>query len=212
MKLVDRTISDVLEITASGAPAPGGGSIAALTGALGAALVGMVASLTVGRKMYADYDQLMIESIDRAEKLRLQLADIIDRDTEAFKSVTAVFAMPKETDEEKNKRSAAMQTALKSCVMTPVEIMECALSAIELAHEMQGKFNPNTASDLGVAVLSLKAAVKGAWLNVLINLGGIKDTAFAAEYKKRGESIIKKALPPADKIYNDVLQSFYYDF
>jgi len=207
MKLVDSTISDVLDITASDAPAPGGGSIAALTGALGAALVGMVASITVGRKMYADHEQLMTDSIDKAEKLRLRLSDIIDRDAEAFKSVSAVFAMPKETDEEKNKRSAAMQTALKSCVMTPIEIMECALCAIELAYEMQGKFNSNAASDLGVAVLSLKAAVKGAWLNVLINLSGIKDTAFVAEYKKRGETILEKALPPADDIYNDVLHS-----
>ena len=72
---------------------------------------------------------------------------------------------------------------------------------------MQGKFNSNAASDLGVAVLSLKAAVKGAWLNVLINLSGIKDTAFVAEYKKRGETILEKALPPADDIYNDVLHS-----
>ena len=207
MKLIDSAISDVLEITASDAPAPGGGSIAALTGALGAALVGMVASLTIGRKMYADHEQLMIDSAKKAEELRLQLADIIDRDAEAFKSVSAVFAMPKETDEEKNKRGAAMQTALKSCVMTPIDIMECAFGAIEIASEMQGKFNSNAASDLGVAVLSLKAAIKGAWLNVLINLSGIKETAFVTEYKKRGEAILEKALPPVDDIYNDVFQS-----
>ncbi|MDR0511520.1 MAG: cyclodeaminase/cyclohydrolase family protein [Treponema sp.] len=205
MKLANKTIIDFTEVLASSEPAPGGGSTAALEGALAASLVEMVTGLTIGKKKYAEHDDLMKEIGLQAAKLRAELTDVIDRDTEAFNGVSAVFAMPKETDEEKSLRSDAMQQALKACTLTPFEMMQCALAVLELAEKMLGKFNSSAASDLGVAALSAKAAAQGAWLNILINIGGIKDEAFTGKYRGGGEAILAKALPLADKIYAHVL-------
>ena len=205
MKLVDISIENFSDKLASDSPAPGGGSTAALEGALGASLIGMVASLTIGRKNYAEFEPLMIDVVKRAEGLRIKMLDIIDRDTEAFNLVSAVFAMPKDTDEQKAARSSAMQTALKACTLTPFEMIDNSLKALELAKEIVGKYNTNAASDLGVAALSLKACAQGAWLNMLINFGGIHDEAFVAEYKNSGCEFLVRAAELADDIYDGVL-------
>lgn len=207
MKLVDLTVTSFVDLMASDAPAPGGGSTAALEGALGTALTAMVCALTQGKKKYADYAQLTAEAGAKANTLKAQYVDVIDRDTEAFNAVSAVFAMPKNTDEEKAARSAAMQEALKGCTKTPFEMMELACEALELANSIVGRSNASAASDLGCAALSLKAAIQGAWLNVLINIGGIKDEVFALEYRKKGEALLERALPMADSIYQEVLSS-----
>ena len=207
MKLTDMTLTAFSDLLASDAPAPGGGSAAALGGALGTALTGMVASLTVGKKKYAEHEELMQEIIAGAEEVRRQFVDVIDRDTEAFNGVSAVFTMPKDTDEQKAARKQAMQQALQACTLTPFEMMCCALSALELTGRALGKSNINAASDLGVAALSLKAAVQGAWLNILINISGIEDQEFVAKYRSEGEAILAKALPLADHIYETVLSS-----
>lgn len=207
MKLVDYTVSGFADLMASSEPAPGGGSAAALQGALGAALTAMVCALTAGKKKYAEHETLALASEQKANALRAQYLDVIDRDTEAFNGVSAVFAMPKETEEEKAARKAALQEALKACTKTPYEMMELALQGLELTAELVGKSNASAASDLGCAALSLKAAIQGAWLNVLINVGGINDEAFTAEYRKKGAQMLEKALPLADSIYQQVLES-----
>ena len=208
MKLVDRSVRGFCDILASDAPTPGGGSTAALGGALGCALLGMVATLTLGRKKYAEHAQFMEECAVRAEELRQRFLDIVDRDTEAFNGVSAVFAMPNGTDGEKATRSEAMQAALMACTLPPFEVMGCALSALEIIGEMQGRFNTNAASDLGVAALSLKAAVESAWLNVQINLSDIKDEAFVGRFKAESEAILKKAIPISQYIHNCISDSF----
>ena len=205
MKLTEMTIPAFAKLLGSDAPAPGGGSAAALSGALGAALTTMVAALTTGKEKYAEHETLMQEILTKGAKLREQLVDVIDRDTQAFNGVSAVFAMPKETDEQKAARKAAMQDALKACTLTPYEMMECSLAALELTEKALGRSNTNALSDLGVAALSLKAAIQGAWLNILINIGGIRDEAFVAKYRTEGQAILDKALPLADKIYADVV-------
>lgn len=207
MKLTDMTLTKFTDVLASSAPAPGGGSAAALEGAIGAALTHMVAALTVGKKKYAEHDALMQELMAKAEAVQNTFVDVIERDTQAFNKVSAVFTMPKETDEEKAARAAAMQEALKASTMTPFEMMTCSLEALELTHSALGKSNVSAASDLGVAALSLKAAVQGAWLNILINIGGIKDEAFVQQYRSQGEAILAKALPMADEVYEAVLKS-----
>ena len=207
MKLVEYTVRGFADLMASSEPAPGGGSAAALQGALGTALTAMVCALTVGKKKYAEHEELARESEQKANALRVQYLDVIDRDTEAFNGVSAFFAMPKATEEEKMARTAALQEALKACTKTPYEMMELALRALELTSELVGKSNASAASDLGCAALSLKAAIQGAWLNVLINIGGIKDEAFTSEYRKNGEQLLEKALPLADNIYQQVLAS-----
>jgi len=197
MKLVDRNVTEFVDLMASDAPAPGGGSAAALEGALGAALTAMVCALTLGKKKYADVQDLAAESQKKADSLKARFVDVIDRDTEAFNAVSAVFAMPKDTDEEKAARKAAMQEALKGCTKTPFEMMELSCEALELTRSVVGKLNASAASDLGCA----------AWLNVLINIGGIQDQAFAEEYRKNGQALLERALPLADAIYQEVLES-----
>jgi len=207
MKLTEMTIPAFVDVLGSDAPAPGGGSSAALSGALGTALATMVAALTVGKEKYQEHEPLMQEILKEGATLRLQLVDVIDRDTEAFNAVSAVFTMPRNTDEEKEARKNAMQAALKGATMTPYEMMECSVKALELTEKALGRSNTNALSDLGVAALSLKSAIQGAWLNVLINLGGIRDEAFVTEYRTNGEKILAKALPLADKIYDSVVEA-----
>lgn len=207
MKLVEMKVNEFVDLMASDEPAPGGGSAAALEGALGAALTAMVCALTVGKKKYADVQELAIESQKKGNELKAQFVDVIDRDTEAFNAVSAVFAMPKDTDEEKAARKAAMQEALKGCTKTPFEMMELACQALELTRSVVGKLNASAASDLGCAALHLGSAVQGAWLNVLINLGSVRDAAFAAQYRTRGQILLDEALPLAQSIYDRVLKA-----
>lgn len=205
MKLADLQVTAFADLLGSDAPAPGGGSAAALEGALGAALTAMVCSLTVGKKKYADVQDLAIETKRKASALKARFLDVMDRDTEAFNVMSAAFAMPKVTDGEKAARSAAIQAALVGCTETPFEMMELALESLELTASVLGKTNASAASDLGVSALSVKAAVQGAWLNVLINIGTMKDKELAAGYRQKGEAILAKALPLADKIYDAVV-------
>ena len=207
MKLADMQVTEFVNLMASDAPAPGGGSAAALEGALGAALTAMVCALTVGKKKYADVQELAVESQKKADDLKARFVDVMDRDTEAFNAVSAVFAMPKETDVEKAARKAAMQEALKGCTKTPFEMMQLACETLELTRSLVGRLNASAASDLGCSALSLRAAIQGAWLNVLINISGINDEAFAAEYRKNGEALLAKALPLADEIYEEILKT-----
>ncbi len=130
MKLVEMKVNEFVDLMASDEPAPGGGSAAALEGALGAALTAMVCALTVGKKKYADVQELAIESQKKGNELKAQFVDVIDRDTEAFNAVSAVFAMPKSTDEEKAARSAAMQEAPEGLHQDPFEMMELACQAL----------------------------------------------------------------------------------
>lgn len=205
MKLAELQVSAFANLLSSDAPAPGGGSAAALEGALGAALTAMVCGLTVGKKKYAEYQDLAVESQKKAEELKARFVDVMDRDTEAFNVVSAAFGMPKGTDEEKAIRSAAIQDGLKGCTKTPFEMMELAVETLELTASILGKSNESAASDLGVSALSLRAAIQGAWLNVLINIGSLKDQDLAADYRRKGEALLKRALPLADQIYETVV-------
>lgn len=207
MKLADMTVSEFVNTLSSDAPAPGGGSAAALAGAIGAGLTAMVGCLTQGRKKYADYAAFAAEVEEKENALKAMLLDVMDRDTEAFNAVSAAFALPKESEGEKAARSAAIQEGLKGCTKTPMECMELCTEAIELAHVfLVHGFNQSSASDLGVAFLSLKTAMQSAWLNVLINLGSIKDSAFAETCRARGQALLAHAIPLADEGYQKILQ------
>jgi formiminotetrahydrofolate cyclodeaminase len=148
---------------------------------------------------------LVTEAQKKALELKTRFVDVMDRDTEAFNVVSAAFGMPKATDEEKAARSAAIQKGLEGCTKTPFEMMELAVEALELTQSILGKSNDSAASDLGVSALSLKAAIQGAWLNVLINIGSLKNTELAEDYRRKGEALLAKALPLADHIYETVV-------
>ncbi|MBR5343076.1 MAG: cyclodeaminase/cyclohydrolase family protein [Oscillospiraceae bacterium] len=206
MKLSEMTVSDFSGLLASDAPAPGGGSAAALSGALGAALTAMVACLTRSKKKYAEFAPFAAEVEEKEQALRAKLLDVMDRDTEAFLRVSAAFALPKETPEDKAARSAAIQLALKGCTETPMEMMQLCSEALQLTEDLLERgFNDSASSDLGAAALSLKAGIQGAWLNVLINIGSIRDEAFVSACRAEGEALLARALPLADRIYSKVL-------
>ncbi|MBQ2178415.1 MAG: cyclodeaminase/cyclohydrolase family protein [Oscillospiraceae bacterium] len=207
MKLADMQVTAFVDLVASDAPAPGGGSVAALAGGIGAALTAMVSGLTIGKKKYAEVQDLVIDAQKKGVALQARFIDVMDRDTEAFNVVSAAFGMPKDNDEQKAARSAAIQNGLKGCTKTPFEMMELAAEAIDLLASIVGKSNDSAASDLGVAALSLKSAMQGAWLNVLINIGSIKDQDFVNEYRTKGEAMLARCLPIADECYNKVLAS-----
>lgn len=205
MKLAEMNVTEFTRVLASDAPAPGGGSTAALAGALGAALTAMVCRLTEGKKAFAEHRESILEVMAKAEALQASFLDVMDRDTDAFMVVSNAFAMPKTTDEEKAARSAAIQKGLEGCTATPFEMMQLATETIELTESLLGRFNTASASDLGVGALTLRTAVQGAWLNVLINIGSLKDKELAEDYRTKGEALVKKVCDAADRVYATVL-------
>ncbi len=205
MKLAEMNVTEFANVLASDAPAPGGGSTAALAGALGAALTAMVCRLTEGKKAFAEHRESILEVMVKAETLQAKFLDVMDRDTDAFMVVSNAFSMPKTTDEEKAARSAAIQKGLEGCTATPFEMMQLAAETIELTESLLGRFNTASASDLGVGALTLRTAVQGAWLNVLINIGSLKNKELAEDYRAKGEALVKQVCEAADRVYATVL-------
>ena len=206
MKLAEMTVTQFADVLASDAPAPGGGSTAALSGALGAALTAMVCELTVHKKQFAEVREDVLAVQAKAADLQKRFLDVMDRDTDAFMVVSNAFAMPKATDEEKAARSAAIQKGLEGCTATPFEMMELAAQTIELTESLLGRFNTASASDLGVGALTLRTAVQGAWLNVLINIGSLKNKELAEDYRVKGQALVDQVVAAADRVYAEVLK------
>jgi len=207
MKLVDMQVKDYLDLLKSDAPAPGGGSVSALAGAQGVGLFMMVADLTLGKEKYADYQEICGEAKEKGAALYAELVEAIDKDTEAFNLIAAAFKMPKETDEDKAARRKAIADGTLVATQVPFRTMQLGYEGLMIAKEMIGKSNPNAASDLGVAILNLTGCIKGAWLNVLINLPGVKDEVKAAYYAAEGKKMYDEADAIASGLYDDVAAS-----
>ena len=205
--LVDLKINEFVDVLSSDAPAPGGGSVAALAGAIGIALAEMVAALTTGKAKYQEHEALVQEILVEAAQLKPQFLAAVDRDTQAYNLVMSAYSLPRETAEDKALRSQAIQDATKEATLVPFELMQLSLQALTCASKAIGKTNTNAASDLGVCALQLKTALQGAWLNVLINLSGIKDEQFVAEYQKAGLVLYNNGTTLADAIYSEILNS-----
>jgi methenyltetrahydrofolate cyclohydrolase len=173
-----KTMHAFLDEVASSSPAPGGGSVAALSGALGAALTSMVCNLTIGKKKYADVDDEMKKVLEQSEHLREQFTTMIERDTQAFNKVVEAIALPKDTDPQKALRAAAIREATKEATLVPLEVMKHCIDALALAQDVASKGNVNSVSDAGVSAYMLHAALEGAALNVRINLNGLNDPEF----------------------------------
>src|SRR5712692_2416499 len=176
--LTKQTVSRFLDELASASPAPGGGSAAALAGAVGSALSSMVCNLTVGKKKYAEVEAEMKQVLRKSEELRILFTGMIDRDADAFNKVMEAYALPKETEDQKALRSAAIQEATKEAALVPLELMKHAIDALALSEAAAVKGNANSASDAGTAAQMLHAACESAALNVRINLAAIRDTEF----------------------------------
>lgn len=204
MKLVDLKINEYLDVLKSDAPAPGGGSVSAFAGAQAIGLALMVAELTIGKEKYAK-DQEYCQTVQKkGTALHQKLVRAIDEDTNAFNLVSKAFQMPKGTEEEKEIRKKAIAEGTLEATEVPYRVMQYAYEGLCLIEGMVGKSNPNAASDLGVSALNLAASVKGAWLNVMINLPGVKDKEKARAFAEEGKEICDKAEVLADQIYKAV--------
>ena len=206
MKLAELTVTGFADIVSSDAPAPGGGSCAALYGAIGAALTAMVGGLTQGRKKYAEYAEHAAEVEAKGNELKERFVDVMNRDSEVFDGLIESLALPKDDDAHKAIRRGAVQASFRSCTQVPLTMMEICSEAIDLCAELVGTTNPNVVSDLGIAALTLKTAMQSAWLNVLINLSSLKDKAFRDECCQKGEALLAHAVPIAQESYEKVLK------
>ena len=191
MKLVEQRVIDFVAATASKAPTPGGGAIAALTAATGAALAEMVANLTFGKKGYEAVQTEMEELQAKAEAIRKRMLELSQADADVFNIFMNALGLPKNTDEEKAARTAAIQQAYKDAAMVPFEIGELANQIFDLAELASRKGNQNLITDGIIAAINARAAVKSAFLNVRINLSGIKDESFVAELSSKMYAIEK---------------------
>ena len=191
MKLVEQRVIDFVAATASKEPTPGGGAIAALTAATGAALAEMVANLTFGKKGYEEIQDEMEELQTKAEAIRKRMLELSQADADVFNIFMNALGLPKNTDEEKAARTAAIQQAYKDAAMVPFEIGELANQIFDLAELASRKGNQNLITDGIIAAINARAAVKSAFLNVRINLSGIKDESFVAELTSKMYAIEK---------------------
>lgn len=192
-KLVDMTCTGFAEETASESPAPGGGSISAYMGALGAALGTMVANLSSHKAGWDERWEEFSDWADKGQKLMQELLHLVDEDTEAFNRIMAVFAMPKTTDEEKALRAAALESATLYATEVPLRTMQTSFKVFEVVRAMAQEGNPNSVSDAGVGALAARSAVMGACLNVKINAAGLKDRAAAERLVAEAEKISAEA-------------------
>ncbi|QAT41816.1 cyclodeaminase/cyclohydrolase family protein [Aminipila luticellarii] len=206
MKINEMKVNEYLNLLKSDAPAPGGGSASALAGAQGIALFEMVCDLTIGKEKFAEYQEICAQAKADGEKLYKELTEAIDKDTEAFNLVSSAFKLPKATEEEKKVRSKAIAEGTLAATEVPFKSMELAYEGLLIVQKLVGKSNPNAVSDLGVAVLNLMSCIKGAWLNVKINLPGVKDEAAAKGFQEKGEKIILEAEALEKELYGRVLE------
>ena len=191
MKLLEQRVIDFVAATASKEPTPGGGAIAALTAATGAALAEMVANLTFGKKGYEEIQDEMEELQTKAKAIRNRMLELSQADADVFNIFMKALGLPKNTNEEKAIRTAAIQQAYKDAAMVPFEIGELANQIFDLAELASRKGNQNLITDGIIAAINARAAVKSAFLNVRINLSGIKDESFVAELISKMHAIEK---------------------
>lgn len=200
--LVKLAVEEFSRVLGSNSPAPGGGSVAALSGALGANLVSMVCNLSIGKKGYEPFDAELAEVLKKSQTLSKSLLKRIDLDTEAFNRVMAAFKMANATENEKDARKQAIQAGYKEAVQSPLEIARECLDVLRLTGKLLGKSNSSLLSDLGVASLQAYAGLEGATMNVKINLPAIRDEGFVAETSSEITTLLKAG----GRARNDIIQ------
>ena len=191
-KLIDLTAEKFADVTASEAPAPGGGSVAAYVGALGVSLGTMVANLSSHKRGWDDRWEEFSDVAERGQKYKDELLRLVDEDTRAFNKIMEAFGLPKKTEEEKKVRAEAIEEASKYAMEIPFKVMKTAYESLNVMRAMAENGNPNSVSDAGVGALCALTAVEGAYLNVKINAQGIKDKAFTEKLIREGEQIMEK--------------------
>lgn len=189
-EIKDNAIQNYLDMLASKNATPGGGSAAALMGAQAAALVSMVCNLTIGKPKYAEVETDMQALLEKSERLREELTGMIKADVDVFNRLMATYGLPKETNEEKEARSAAIQVVLKDATQVPLDCAKACAEVIKLSQIAAEKGSTAVISDAGVGVMSGYAALKSAALNVYINAASLKDKEFAAQKLAELEAVL----------------------
>ena len=200
--LTEKKLAQFLNELASNSPAPGGGSVAALSGALGSALTSMMCNLTIGKKKYSDVEKEMKTILQKSEMLRQTFTSLIDKDTEAFNKVMEAYGLPKETNDQKALRNAAIQEGTKEAALVPLEVMKHVIDALALTKEVAEKGNTSSISDAGVSAVVLHAAMESAALNVQINLSSITDSEFVGWRAEEVTSLLRTS----SKMREEILQ------
>jgi len=193
-KLTDLSLSGFSNETLSESPAPGGGSVSAYVGALGAALGSMVANLSAHKRGWDDRWEEFSVWAEKGKQAHDRLLKLVDEDTAAFNAIMEAFGLPKNNDQEKKIRSVAIQLATKHAIEVPFEVMQTAFSSLEVIQAMATIGNPNSLSDAGVGALCVRTAVYGAYLNVRINSGGLSNKVFAEEILSKAADLLQKTL------------------
>lgn len=204
-------VNEFVDELASSSPAPGGGSVAALCGSLGASLTSMVFNLTIGKKAYLSLNEDERASVDsgliKANDLKNEFLSLMNKDTEAFNKLMSAFKMPKETEEEKLLRSQVIQDSYKSATEIPLEVARKAYDIYEIIQIAIDHGNKNAISDAGVATLLAQSTIEGAIMNVKINLGSIKDEAFVSAVKEEIK-VIKEDGERLQRLILDIVNSY----
>ena len=203
-KIADMSIKEYLDILKTDAPAPGGGGVSGLTAAQGISLTLMVIELTLGKKKYEEYMELIEKSRERALELYEELAVAADEDREVFLKLSEAYALPKETEEERKIKQQVLGERSLAATEAPFKVMELSLEGLEITEKLVGKSNKMAVSDLGVAAACFLAACKSAWLNVKINLPYLTDKDRAQAFEKDGRNILEKVTELSEKIYDAV--------
>jgi formiminotetrahydrofolate cyclodeaminase len=205
--LTELTLGGFADEVAGLSPAPGGGSVAAYAGCQAAALVAMVCHLTIGKKGFEGAIDELQGMLSEAEELRVRLLAAVDEDTDAYLQVAAAYGLPKDTDEEKSVRQAAVSTAMLGAAEVPMMTARGCMQVLEIADKLSVRFNPATASDLGVAIQSAMCGVRGALLNVAINMPYLKGSSRAqglsdetAEVKQRSSDLLAASWPRIESL------------
>lgn len=199
-RLIRMDLRAFADETASESPAPGGGSISAYVGSLGAALGTMVANLSSGKRGWEDKIKVFSDFAAQGQYVKDTLLTLVDEDTNAFNKIMNAFGLPKSTDEEKKVRTQAIEDATKYACEIPFKVMETAYRILPMLAAMVEQGNPNSITDAGVGVLCVKTAVRGAYFNVLVNAQGLKDRTFAEDIKSRAKQILDKNHAEADAL------------
>lgn len=202
--LADKNIREFLWETASDKPVPGGGSVAAMCSSLASALVAMVANLTAGKKKFKDVEDEMKELAAEGEKLVEQFTVFIDRDAAAFSRVMEAFRMPKNTEEEKEKRFRAIQAGLKEAAETPLQLAQKTVRVFDLVEAAIRRGNPSAVTDAAVALMLARTAILSALYNTEINLASIKDESYVTEIKKEIDRLRNTAVEKEKLLLKEV--------
>ncbi len=202
--LINSRVGDLLDEISRDSPAPGGGSVSALSAALSSALIAMVGNLSVKKKAYRVHYEELMKIAERAQELRYRFMELVERDTQAFNELMRAMRLPKTTEEEVKARQEAIQRAQLEAIRVPMEVLESAVELFELAEDMARLGNPNSLSDVGVACLQASAAAEGAYLNVLINLPGLEDGELKRELAERADNLIRQVRSRSAEVLRDI--------